>query len=108
MTRHHYLSPPRVKMGTFSVWCSSRERGHEATPSCVGIGNHLYHHLVATGYKGSRSECATEAPDALAIGMAIVHIHEVITTQVVALKVYESEIQNDHFALRDLSRKRGG
>lgn len=93
-------------MGTFSIWGSSREGGHEATPGSVGVRNHLHHHLVATGYEGSWSKCTTEAPDALAIGMAVVHIHEVVAAQVVALQVYEPEIQNDHFALGDLSRKK--
>lgn len=85
----------------FSIWRSGRERCHEATSSGVGVGNHLYHHLVATGYERSRSECATETPDALAIGVAVVHVHEVIATQVVILQIYESKIQNDHFALRN-------
>lgn len=97
---------PCVKTATFSIWCCSRECCHKATSSGVGIGNHLYHHLVATGYERSRSECAAEAPDALAIGVAVVHIHEVIATQVVILEVYESKIQDDHFALRNLSRKK--
>ena len=55
---------------------------------------------------GSRPERAAEAPDALAVGMAIVHIHKVITTQVVTLQVYESEIKNYHFSLWNLPRKR--
>jgi hypothetical protein len=95
-----------VKTVTFSIWRSGRVRCHEATSRGVGVRNHLYRHLVAAGYERSRSECATEAPDTLAIGVAIVHIHEVIATQVVILQVYESKIQDDHFALRNLSRKK--
>ncbi|KAF3827195.1 hypothetical protein GH733_002681, partial [Mirounga leonina] len=82
-----------------------REHGHEAIPSCVGIGNHLHHHLVTTGHKGSRPERATEAPDTLAVGVTTVHIHKVVTAQIVTLEVYESEIQNYHFALGNLERK---
>lgn len=90
---------------TSFIWFSGREHGHEAIPSCVGIGNHLHHHLVATGHKSSRPERAAEAPNALAIGVAVVHVHKVIATQVVTLQVYESEIKNYYFSLGDLPRK---
>lgn len=100
------LLMPLCGDSTSFIWCSSGERGHEAIPSGVSIGNHLYHHLVATGHEGSRSEGTAEAPNALAIGVAVVHIHEVIATQVVTLKVYESEIKNNYFAFRDLPRKK--
>ncbi|KAL0592920.1 hypothetical protein AAY473_037161 [Plecturocebus cupreus] len=81
------------------------KHGHEAIASRVGIRNHLHHHLVATGHKGSRPESATEAANALAIGMAIVYIHKVIAAQVVTLEVYESEIKNNYFSFRNLPRK---
>lgn len=90
---------------TSFVWFSSGEHGHEAIASSVGVRNHLHHHLVATGHKGSRPESATEAANALAIGVAIVHIHKVIAAQVVTLKVYESEIKNDYFSFGNLPRK---
>lgn len=94
--------------GTSFIRFSSREHGHEAIPSCVGIGNHLHHHLVATGHKGSRPERPTEASNTLTIGMAIVHIHKVIAAQVITLEVYESEIKNDYFSLWNLPASKGG
>lgn len=81
------------------------KHGHEAISRYVGIRDHLYHHLVATGHQGSRSEGATEATKALATSVAIVHIHKVIATQVVTLQIYESESENDHFPDRDLPNR---
>lgn len=69
----------------------SREHSQEATPSCVGIRYHLQEHLVAYGNQGSWLKCATEATKPLPVDMAAVHIHIVITAQVVTLQVNEAE-----------------
>lgn len=95
-------------------WCGNntsfirfggRERGHEAVPSCVSVWDHLHHHLVAAGHQGCGPERAAEAPDALAVAVAAVHVHEVVAAQAVALQVYEPEIENDNFPLGNLPRK---
>lgn len=93
------------RYSTSFIGLSGSEHGHEAIPSCVGVRNHLHHHLVAAGHEGSRPECAAETANALAVGVAVVYIHKVIATQVVTLQVYESEIKNYYFSLGNLPRK---
>lgn len=70
------------------------------------VRHHLHHHGVGGGDQSAWTERPTEATQLLhRVGVTVIHVHVVISTQRVRLQVEEPEGQHHHAPLRDLEER---